>query len=89
MQFNYSNFEESFRQMLKEAESSADISKHAVKPAARTKVVCLTSTCCSDLVHGSQHKLTAVCSVQAYNRKQGSAGNDDLQADKGEDDEAD
>lgn len=36
-QFKYKAFEESFRQMLKDAENSADMSKHSAQPAARTK----------------------------------------------------
>lgn len=36
-QFKYKAFEESFQQMLKDAESSADVSKRSVQPATRTK----------------------------------------------------
>lgn len=38
VQFKYKAFEESFRQMLKDAENSADTSKHSAQPVARSKV---------------------------------------------------
>lgn len=42
MQFKYKNFEESFRQMLKDAENSVDISKHSAQAMSSTKVIRLS-----------------------------------------------
>ena len=39
MQFKYRSFEESFRQMLKDAENSTDISKHSAQALTSTKVM--------------------------------------------------
>ena len=38
LQYKYSSFEDSFRQMLKDAENSADVSKRSSQPALSTKV---------------------------------------------------
>ena len=38
LQFKYPQFEESFRQMLKDAENSADLTKGSVQSAGRTRV---------------------------------------------------
>lgn len=39
MQFKYPQFEESFRQMLKDAENMADLTKGSTQPVSRTKVI--------------------------------------------------
>lgn len=48
MQFKYRSFEESFRQMLKDAENSTDISKHSAQALTATKVitVLMHNQCC-------------------------------------------
>lgn len=39
MQFKYKSFEDSFRQTLKDAENSTDISKHSAQALPSTKVM--------------------------------------------------
>lgn len=41
MQLKYKRFEDSFRQMLKDAENSSDISKHSAQALSATKVIAL------------------------------------------------
>ena len=42
MQFKYKNFEDSFRQMLKDAESRTDVSKHLAHASSSVKVMTVT-----------------------------------------------
>ena len=39
LQFKYPQFEESFQQMLKDAEKSADLTKGPVRSAGRSRVI--------------------------------------------------
>ena len=45
MQFKYKSFEDSFRQMLKDAENSTDISKHSAQALSSTKVMTVFMLC--------------------------------------------
>ena len=77
--------------MLKDAEESADISKHSVQPATRTKVI--TCTLFGGVLRSHAVLRVVECltpyfgSLQAYNRKQSKNSSGAQQASKGDDDD--
>lgn len=95
VQYKYPQFEESFRQMLKDAENTADLTKGSTQSSSRTKV---RQTLCPHEVDlavsiklaPNRHEARVASVAQAYSRKQGSRGEDTAHASSTADgDEAD